>query len=119
DMALHRPDPAHPRADDGDRLARGQCLERNLLDIRRVLELGAAGATGRRSSETLAGFAQLGADAGPLQLFRPEERDEIGAFSLEPVAFRADLHFLELAEIPRSEERRVGKEGGTRWVGVR
>jgi hypothetical protein len=80
EVALHRADPAHLRADDGDGLALDHRLERHLGHLGGFGELREAGAARVVLAEGLLRLADLVGDARPLEA-RPPRRSSSSARS--------------------------------------
>ena len=101
DMALHRPDPAHLRADDGDRLAFDHRLDRHVFDLAGLGKQGAPRAKGRGFAELRLYGAQLLPDPLPLQPVRAQQVIQTGPFLEQGIIFPAQLDLFQLAQGPQ------------------
>ena len=101
-MALHRPDPAHLRTDDSDRLAFDHRLDRHVLDHARVGESRPALAALGVVAKGLLHLGQFRADLFPLLAVGGQQILQPRAFLQQRVIFALQLHLLELAQGPQA-----------------
>ncbi len=108
-MALHRADPAHFRADHGDRLALDHRLGRQHFDLAAFGKGRSPSAQRGFLAKLRAHFAQLVGDAFPLARLGLQQVVEIGAFLEQRVAFAAQFHFLQPPQAAQAHvEDRLG-----------
>ena len=126
DVAAQRADPALLRDHDGDRLALDQrLLDRRLVVLRRLGEVGAALAERRLRPERLAHLLDLRRRSSSTAPSRSRAGSVSSFFSVRSVlVLGADLHFLELAQVaqPHVEDGvglHVGELEGLHQDGLR
>mmetsp|Transcript_1062 Transcript_1062/g.2079 ORF Transcript_1062/g.2079 Transcript_1062/m.2079 type:complete len:217 (+) Transcript_1062:925-1575(+) len=94
-VALHRANPAHLRADDGNRLALDHGFKRDFFDAAGLGKLRAPRAAFGLGPESLADLAQFFRDAIPLQRLFGQQVIERGAFFHQAIALGLKLHLLQ------------------------